>query len=147
MAVITNLTEMNSMKDRCFLDSNVLVYAYTNLDLRKQSLAQKAANSPKSYISTQVCNEFVNAMRKKFKLEWSDIQLLFENIRNNFPIHINTDSTISEAIRIANRYQFSWYDSLIIAVALETNSKVLYSEDLTHGQIIDGTLLIQNPFL
>jgi predicted nucleic acid-binding protein len=145
MVAIISLIETNSMKDRCFLDSNILVYAYTNLDLRKQELAQNVANSTESYISTQVCTEFVNVMRKKFK--WSNIQLLLANIRTNFPIHSNTDDTIADAVRIAAQYQFSWYDSLIVSAALETGSQILYSEDLTHGQIIDKKLLIQNPLL
>ena len=43
-------------------------------------------------------------------------------------------------------YQFSFYDSLIVAAALEAGCKTLYSEDLQHDQRIEG-LCIQNPFI
>jgi len=45
------------------------------------------------------------------------------------------------------RYRFSWWDSLIVASALETQCDALYTEDLQHGQVIENTLQIINPFL
>jgi predicted nucleic acid-binding protein len=51
------------------------------------------------------------------------------------------------SIGIAERYGFSFYDSLIIAAALETGCTTLYSEDLQYGQVIDGKLTIQSPFV
>jgi len=50
-----------------------------------------------------------------------------------------------EAIRIQTRYKFQWYDSLILAGALETGCDTLYTEDLQSGQVIEG-LTIVNPF-
>jgi predicted nucleic acid-binding protein len=50
-------------------------------------------------------------------------------------------------LNIAERYGFSFYDSLIISSALQSGCTVLYSEDMQHGQKIDGQLLISNPFL
>ena len=49
-------------------------------------------------------------------------------------------------LELRARYQFSFYDSLIISAALEAGCKTLYSEDLQHGQII-GQLTIVNPFV
>jgi predicted nucleic acid-binding protein len=51
-----------------------------------------------------------------------------------------------EAFRISERYQFSFWDSLIVAAALEAQCSILYTEDLQDGQIIDGILEIKNPF-
>jgi hypothetical protein len=50
------------------------------------------------------------------------------------------------ACQIAEKYQFSFYDSLIIASALKCDCYTLYSEDLQHGQIIEDKLKIINPF-
>jgi predicted nucleic acid-binding protein len=50
------------------------------------------------------------------------------------------------ALEIVERYRFSWYDSLIVASALESRCEVLYSEDLQHKQRIES-LEIVNPFL
>lgn len=54
--------------------------------------------------------------------------------------------TIKRACQIADRYRFSFYDSLIISAALESNCTVLYSEDLHDGQVIEGTLTVKSPF-
>ena len=51
------------------------------------------------------------------------------------------------AIRIAKEYRFAWYDSLIIASALENSCSILVSEDLQHGQVIEKSLTIINPFI
>jgi len=64
----------------------------------------------------------------------------------NSQLTINSKETILSAAHIANRYGFSFYDSLIIAAALETGCSVLYSEDLNNGQIIEKKLKIVNPF-
>lgn len=134
------------MSGSVFLDSNVAIYAHTNLDVTKQAVAQGLVNRPDCLISMQVCNEFVNALHKKFKLNWHVIQLLLDNWLLNVPVHLNMPQTVRQATGIAHRYGFSFYDSLIIAAALETGCSTLYSEDLQHGQVIDGKLTIQNPF-
>ena len=69
-----------------------------------------------------------------------------DEIVNNNLLHTNTVSTIADAYRIATRYGFSFYYSLIIAAALEANAERLYSEDLQDGQLIDGALTIKNSF-
>ena len=58
---------------------------------------------------------------------------------------LTTDTNLL-AIRLAARYQFAFYDALIVASALEAGCETLLTEDLTHGQIIEGRLTIQNPF-
>ncbi len=50
-------------------------------------------------------------------------------------------------IRIAERYKYSFYDSLILSSCLAIGCKIVYSEDMKDGQVIDGTLEIKNPFL
>ncbi len=55
-------------------------------------------------------------------------------------------ATISDAVRLADRYGYSFYDSLIVAAALESGCSILYSEDMQSGQLIDGTLTIRSPF-
>jgi predicted nucleic acid-binding protein len=62
-------------------------------------------------------------------------------------VELVTLPTVHVALDIRERYGFSWYDSLIVAAALESNCDLLYSEDMQHGQIIEGRLSIVNPFL
>lgn len=134
------------MSDKCFLDSNIVVYAHTDLDITKQEVAQQIIGNRNTVISTQVLQETANILSKKFHFEWPDIQqVLHETAANNL-LHINRASTIADACRIAQRYGFSFYDSLIISSALEIDAQVLYSEDLQDGQVIEGVLNIHNPF-
>jgi predicted nucleic acid-binding protein len=44
------------------------------------------------------------------------------------------------------RYKFSFHDSVIVASALHVRCKILYSEDLQHGQVIEKQLRVANPF-
>ncbi len=56
-----------------------------------------------------------------------------------------TTATHVAAINIARRYGYHIYDALIIAAALQSSCRILYSEDMQDGQVIDG-LTICNPF-
>jgi len=51
-----------------------------------------------------------------------------------------------ETLSLQAQYRFHWYDSLIVAVAIEAGCETLYTEDLQHGQKI-GTLMVVNPFV
>jgi len=55
--------------------------------------------------------------------------------------------TLNDALAIAERYNFSHYDSLIVVAALQADCTILYSEDMQHGQLIEGRITIVNPFL
>lgn len=134
------------MKDNSFIDSNILIYCHSNLDQEKQNVARSIINEDNIYISTQVINEFINAFYKKFKTDWNTIIQITNEAKENLIVHINDISTIELACQIAQRYQYSYYDSQIVAAALQCGSKILYTEDMHSGQIIENTLTIKNPF-
>jgi predicted nucleic acid-binding protein len=136
------------MRDKIFLDSNVAIYAYLNSDKRKQNVSKQLIQSNITVISTQVLQELANTMRKKAKAEYSVIKpLLLELAKNCHEVYINTEKTILCACAIAERYGFSFYDSLIAAAAIESGCRALYSEDMQHNQLIEGKLKVVNPFL
>jgi len=56
-------------------------------------------------------------------------------------------ATVRSAWKLHARYRFSYYDSLVIAAALSAGCTTLYSEDMQHGQVIDGRLTVINPFI
>lgn len=62
-------------------------------------------------------------------------------------VHEQTLRTVNSGLFIKETYGFSYYDSLIVASALESECEVLYSEDLSHNQVINGVLRIVNPFI
>lgn len=135
------------MNDRVFLDSNVLVYAHTDIDDFKQSRAQQLITQNSSYISSQVIQELANTLSRKFKHPWKDVEKVLANSIKNNNLFINNEKTILEACGLADRYKFSFYDSLILSAALECECDLLFSEDLNNGQLIENKLKIVNPFV
>ncbi|MDR2962527.1 MAG: PIN domain-containing protein [Bacteroidales bacterium] len=133
------------LAEKIFLDSNVLIYAYFKQDERKQRISQGLV-AQNSIISTQVLQELSNTLHKKMKIDYDIVRLIVQECVHNCKLHINTSDTIFSAFDIAQRYTFSFYDSLIIAAAQENNCTILYSEDMQHKQRI-GNCVIQNPFL
>ncbi len=126
-----------------FFDTNVLVYAQGP---GAKGDAARGALMDGGIISVQVLNEFANVLRRKFRLEWNivaaavaDARELFDSIR---PLDIETHEA---AIALAEAHGFSFYDSLIIASALQAGCETLLTEDLQDGRRIDG-LVIVNPF-
>ncbi len=137
------------MKDKAFLDSNVLVYFFDERDIRKQNIAMELINSltktRTGQISTQTLQEYFNVITKKLKCNKKQVCEDVENYARIFPVHCNRLKDIFSAIDISIRTQFSFYDSLIIAAAKATSCNIVYSEDLNDGQMVDGIKII-NPF-
>ena len=135
------------MNGKVFLDSNILIYGYSNSESDKQTIARRLIAESYSVISTQVLQELTNTVTRKFKFSYKDAETAIQECCRNNTLHINTEDTILQACRIASQYSFSFYDSLIVSAALESNCATLYSEDMHHHQTIDARLTIINPFL
>jgi predicted nucleic acid-binding protein len=135
------------MSDRVFIDTNILIYLYSEdePEKRRKSIELLDANSP--VISTQVINEFVNTLRRKFSFEYDAIYGAIQELAGIFTVIPQSMETIVSAIQMAKRYGYSYFDSLIIASALESNCEILYTEDLQHSQLIEDRLTITNPFV
>lgn len=132
------------MKDKIFLDSNILIYS---IDYLKSKLIETIFNSESEiFISTQVINEFINVCFKKNLLNFKNILEVSKKFISSFNFTQITDNTIFRALDIKNKYKYSYYDSLIISSALENNCNILLSEDLHHSQKIETTLKVVNPF-
>jgi predicted nucleic acid-binding protein len=137
------------MTDKVFIDTNVILYAKFNDGSRNFQVADNLFRTgllrSEAYISTQVVSEFcVNAIKKgKIPQDVHNTALKFSKTFYILPV---TMKTVREGFRLYNRYQFSYWDSLIIAAALEARCGTLYSEDLSDGQVIDESLKIINPF-
>ncbi|CAN7499889.1 PIN domain-containing protein [Bosea sp. LjRoot237] len=129
---------------RAFLDSNVVVYAFS--EDPRNAVTEELLNRG-CEISAQVLNEFANVARRKLGFSWAEITDAVEAItvlsRTVHPLDL---ATHQEAVRLAERYGFGFYDALIVASALRADCAVLYSEDMQHGLIVDERLKIENPF-
>ena len=108
---------MRQMRDKVFIDTNVLLYLY-DLNSEKKRRAKDILKS-NQYISTQVLNEFSNISIKKLKLNHEDLSKNLKKIIEKTTVFVFSEDTILNAIDIREKYKFQYYDSLIIATALE----------------------------
>jgi predicted nucleic acid-binding protein len=133
------------MSDRIFADTNILVYSVSD-DLRKRAIAENLLIREDIVISPQVISEFVAVTLRKHILERAKVIEYAQKFLRVFPVTVMTADTVSTALQIMGKYGFSYWDSLILAAALESRSQAVYSEDLQAGQVIEGRLTVINPF-
>ena len=133
-----------------FLDTNIFVYLFDRATPQKRNrsrelVAQSLANGS-GCVSYQVVQETVNVLTGKLGTSPDGIRRLLDDVL--VPLwQVNPTVVLyHSAISLQSRYRFSFYDSLIVAAALEAGCTRLYSEDLQHDQQIQQ-LTILNPFL
>ena len=139
------------MKDRYFLDSNIITYTFDNKAEKKQTtstqLVRNGLTSGNAIISYQVIQEFCNVATKKFKPPITQLELdqyvdiILTPLCQSWP----SIRLYQKAIMLQKSTKYGFYDSLIIASALQEKCTLLYSEDLQHNQTIES-LTILNPF-
>jgi predicted nucleic acid-binding protein len=128
-----------------FVDTNVLVYAYSKNDLRKKAIAINVFDTYECIVSTHVLNEFCNVCIRKLHFPIDEIHKSIDEILDVCDLFVVNERIIQDALDIHDRYQFSYYDSLVVTTALKCECRLLLSEDLQDGQIISNTT-IKNIF-
>jgi predicted nucleic acid-binding protein len=133
------------MPAEVFFDTTILVYAVTKDDPRAGTAEELLAAG--GIVSVQVLNELVAVGRRKMRMRWEAIEEILSAVRDlcGEPVPI-TAKTHEGGVKVAQRFGYHIYDSLMIAAAHEAGCTILYSEDMQHGQRI-GSLEIKNPFL
>ncbi len=129
---------------RLFIDTNILLYLLSE-DTDKADRAEEIVRAG-GRISVQVLNEFANVARRKLSMSWEEINETLKLLRSVCPTDPLTLETHERGLLVAERYRLSFYDSMIIAAALIAKCKILYSEDMQDGLLIDHQLRILNPF-
>lgn len=133
------------MPGRAFLDSNILIYA-VGQDETRRAVAD-ALIVQGAVVSAQVLAETAAVLGRKLHLPGHSVERILVSIAARVHCAPVTAETVLAALRLGERLGYSHYDSQIIAAALACDCAVLYSEDMQHGQVIDGTLTIVNPFV
>lgn len=132
------------MPGKSFIDTNIVIYALGPASTKAPLAAPLFVGTPS--ISTQVLSETANVASKRLALSVSEVRKLVTSLEAMCRVEIISLTTIHTALDIRERYGFSWYDSLIVATALEAGCDTLYSEDMQNSQEIEGRLRIVNPF-
>ena len=138
---------MKPTNDRVFIDTNVFVYLYSGDESAKRAAAMAALGNGTACVTTQVLGELVHVLTKKFLLPTTNAQAVVHEVCDACEVHPVTPELVFAALRLREQYRYGFYDSLIIAGARMTGSSILYSEDMRHGQVIDGALTIRSPFV
>lgn len=134
------------MPDRVFIDTNILVYFISDEKKKKQRAKEIIFSSDKVFISSQVISEFISVCFTKKLLKTDEIMSIVDQFVEALRFVTIDEITIKRALQIKKKSQFSFWDCLVIASALENDCAILYSEDMQEGQIIEKALTIVNPF-
>ena len=129
-----------------FVDTSVVVYAYSTTDPRKADIAREVLRMPGGWISTQVLAEFSNLSQRKLRMPAQEIAVAVRQLVETRRVLVVQVEHVVAALEMSRRYRYSYYDSLIIASARASGATVLYTEDLHTGQTIDGVMRIVSPF-
>jgi len=138
------------MSERVFLDTKVLVYVFDRDAGAKQAVAKRilaeSARSGRYVLSTQVLLEFYVVVTRKLArpLSHADAALTIAALAKLSVTQLDADSVLAAIARVGRR-QVSIWDALIVQAAIESGCTKLLTEDMQHGQTIDG-VSVENPF-
>lgn len=137
-----------------FIDTNIWVYAFleSEKDSHKQTTAlellKNIAPARRIVVSAQVINEFHWILSRKYKISDEQIRDKVENgiagLADIVPLYY---SDYQESFYIRNTWRLSFWDSLIVASALQNGCSLLYTEDMAHDLIVEKKIRVVNLFV
>lgn len=134
------------MQDKVFVDTNVLIYFISSEERKKVKAKEVIFSNQYVCISSQIISEFISVCFSKNLLESDEINILVSDLIDALKFSVIKEGTIKKALQIKKDLNYSYWDSLVIASALENNCSILYTEDMQNGQTIDNSITIINPF-
>jgi len=133
-----------------FIDTNILLYYFATdpTALHKRTIAETLLDRDDCVLSVQVLQEFYVQVTRPTRPDRisPDEAERFVMSMLRFPIQSQTTELLQLAFDVRRQQKFSYWDSAIVAAAMMTNCDILYTEDLQHGQIINGIKVV-NPFV
>lgn len=133
-------------------DSNVFVYLFDETDEHKRGtserIVERGLQANSASISFQVVQETLNVVTGKLAkpMTGEDVKTFVRNVLAPLWRVSPSLALYDRALDVQARYRYDFYDSLVVAAALDAGCTRLYSEDLQDGQKIEG-LTIENPFV
>jgi predicted nucleic acid-binding protein len=132
---------------RCFIDTNVWLYAFISAgNQQKSAVAKGLIETSRVVISYQVISELCVNLIKKAHLPESDITGIIASLYKRYEIVESGQWLLLCASDLRRSYNFSYWDSLIVAAAIKGEARHLYSEDMHDGLVVEKSLNIVNPF-
>lgn len=143
---------VDSLRGKFFIDTNILVYSFDKETPQKQQTAELlieiALSSQQGIISSQVVQEFLNVAQRKFvkPMSGADARSYLDKVLRPLCKQFPSIGFYDNALLVREETGYSFYDSLIVAAAIESDCKTIVSEDMQDGRIIQGVTIL-NPFL
>jgi predicted nucleic acid-binding protein len=137
------------MSDKFFVDTNILMYAHdtsaSGKHERAKALLEELWRDRTGIVSTQVLQELAVNLRKKARKPL-DAKTTREIVADylSWQVVVNGGESILEALDLEERYQISFWDALVIQAAQSAGAAIVYSEDMSDGQIYRGVRVV-NP--
>jgi predicted nucleic acid-binding protein len=135
-------------KERCFIDTNLLIYADSGDEPVKQRIAlallKQLRLNQTGVLSTQVLNEYCNVALNKLKLPHADIRQQMQFWEQYEVVQV-TPAIIHMGLDLHQTRSLGFFDALIVAAAKTSGCTVLYSEDMNAGEMVNGVRIV-NPF-
>ncbi len=142
------------MTSKSFVDSNIWLYALLEekVELSKKekvkTFLERLKTESHIIVSVQVLNEFHWVLKRKYQIEEARIRQRVLNDILELSDVVSLDlQTYKDAWRILDKYDIAYWDSIIVASALNSHCEILYSEDMQHDLEIENKLVIKNPLL
>jgi predicted nucleic acid-binding protein len=136
------------MSAKILLDTNLWVYLYAKDPPERYSQVRQIVTTQFEdiVISTQILGELYNVLTRKNLTIIPEAKAIILEMVTTFPVLEIDTAKVLQALDISTRYQYSYWDSLVIATALLADCQTLYSEDMHHQQVIENKTQILNPF-
>ncbi|MDO9049389.1 MAG: PIN domain-containing protein [Methylobacter sp.] len=134
--------------ERQFVDSNIWLYAFIHRpdEVKRHEQARNLIRHSRGItVSEQVIAEVSVNLLKKGMLSELQLGRIVEAFYRRYRVFAPSLETHQTAGKLRGRYCLSYWDSLIVAAALQTNCTILYSEDMQNGLVFDEGLRIVNP--
>ncbi len=139
---------MSSMRGKVFIDTNFLIYLFSEDDQTKKAHCTQLIDGLRDKVvlvwSTQIMQEFYRVMTIKHKAAPQVVKNILQ-LFDDFELVVNNKDTINTAIDIQTLNKFSFWDSLVISAASQAKCTTLLTENLNNGQLVRGVFL-QDPF-
>jgi predicted nucleic acid-binding protein len=144
------MTSMRAAKNKIFIDTNILIYAYDLSAADKHAIAKEVVrdiwNERRGVLSTQVLQEFSVAVTSKIArpINFETVKIIISDFLL-WDVVVNNGHSILEALNIQAKHKLSFWDALIVQAAIKGGAGILLTEDLSDGRVIEG-VRIKNPF-
>ena len=146
--ILSPLAGKRLMPAKVFVDSNIWLYSLIQKrgDSKHQSAALFMLSLERPVISSQIIREVCSNLIKKLAYQEERILVLINGWYQDCEVRSSNQSQHQLASRLRTSYSLSYWDSLIVAAALDAGCTKLYSEDMQHNQLIEQCLTVINPF-